>query len=133
MRCAALLMLVSGAVPAGAVQAAGDRAKPNLLLIVSDDQGDADLGCIGAKPISTPTLDRLAADGVRGTSFYVTWSAWTPSRGSLLTGRYPQRNGLYDILGVAPKRDGLNACLRRSVVAVEDPADVPRTQPDAPF
>ena len=73
-------------------------AKPNVLLIVSDDQGYPDLGCIGTKPIKTPNLDRLAAEGVRATSFYVTWPACTPSRGSLLTGRYPQRNGLYDMV-----------------------------------
>ena len=71
---------------------------PNILLIVSDDQGYPDLGCIGSKPILTPSLDRLAAEGVRATSFYVTWPACTPSRGSLLTGRYPQRNGLYDMI-----------------------------------
>jgi arylsulfatase A-like enzyme len=72
--------------------------KPNILLIVSDDQGYPDLGCIGTKPIKTPHLDRLAQSGVRATSFYVTWPACTPSRGSLLTGRYPQRNGLYDMV-----------------------------------
>jgi len=71
---------------------------PNVLLIVSDDQGYPDLGCIGSKPIRTPHLDRLAAEGVRGTSFYVTWPACTPSRGSVLTGRYPQRNGLFDMV-----------------------------------
>ncbi len=72
--------------------------RPNILLIVSDDQGYPDLGCMGLKPIQTPHLDRLAAEGVRATNFYVTWSACTPSRGSLLTGRYPQRNGLYDMI-----------------------------------
>ncbi len=72
--------------------------QPNIILIVSDDQGYPDLGCIGAKPLVTPNLDKLAAEGVRGTSFYVTWPACTPSRGSVLTGRYPQRNGLYDMV-----------------------------------
>jgi arylsulfatase A-like enzyme len=72
--------------------------RPNILLIVSDDQGYPDLGCIGSKPIQTPTLDRLAREGVRATSFYVTWPACTPSRSSILTGRYPQRNGLYDMV-----------------------------------
>jgi arylsulfatase A-like enzyme len=72
--------------------------RPNILLIVSDDQGYPDLGCIGSKPLQTPTLDRLAAEGVRATSFYVTWPACTPSRGSVLTGRFPQRNGLYDMV-----------------------------------
>jgi arylsulfatase A-like enzyme len=73
-------------------------AAPNGILIVSDDQGYPDLGCIGAKTVITPNLDRLAAEGVRATSFYVTWPACTPSRGSVLTGRFPQRNGLYDMV-----------------------------------
>ncbi|MBN2272038.1 MAG: sulfatase-like hydrolase/transferase, partial [Sedimentisphaerales bacterium] len=66
-------------------------------LIVSDDQGYNDLGCYGGTEIKTPNLDRLAAAGTRLTGFYVTWPACTPSRGSLLTGRYPQRNGTYDM------------------------------------
>lgn len=70
---------------------------PNILLIVSDDQGYNDLGCYGSSEVKTPNLDRLAAGGVRLTNFYVTWPACTPSRGSLLTGRYPQRNGTYDM------------------------------------
>src|SRR5688572_6097652 len=78
--------------------AAAGATKPNVLLIVSDDQGWPDLGVIGKKDIQTPHLDRIAAEGVRGTQFYVTWPACTPSRGSILTGRYPQRNGLYDMI-----------------------------------
>jgi arylsulfatase A-like enzyme len=81
-----------------AAHAQAAPAKPNVLIIVSDDQGYPDLGCIGSKPIHTPNLDRLAAEGVRATNFYVTWPACTPSRSSILTGRYPQRNGLYDMV-----------------------------------
>lgn len=82
---------------------AADPAPPNVLLVISDDQGWPDLGCLaasagGSKPVKTPHLDRLAAEGARATNFYVTWPACTPSRGSLLTGRYPQRNGLYDMV-----------------------------------
>lgn len=72
-------------------------APPNILLIVSDDQGYNDMGCIN-QDILTPNLDRLASEGVRLTDFYVSWPACTPSRGSILTGRYPQRNGLYDMI-----------------------------------
>ncbi len=86
--CILCLFIAAGAAP----------SRPNILLIISDDQGYPDLGCIGTKPIKTPTLDRLAAEGVQATSFYVTWPACTPSRGSVLTGRYPQRNGLYDMI-----------------------------------
>jgi arylsulfatase A-like enzyme len=87
--CLALL-LAAGAT-------AADR-KPNVIVIVSDDQGYPDLGIIGTKPILTPHLDQLAREGVRATNFYVTWPACTPSRGSVLTGRFPQRNGLYDMV-----------------------------------
>lgn len=53
--------------------------RPNVLLIVSDDQGYNDLGVLG-NGILTPTLDRLAAEGTRLTNFYVSWPACTPSR-----------------------------------------------------
>ncbi len=87
------LTAVPGAAPEGA---ATDR--PNIVLIVSDDQGYQDLGCFGGEEIVTPNLDRLASSGVSLTSFYVSWPACTPSRASILTGRYPQRNGLYDMI-----------------------------------
>lgn len=71
--------------------------RPNILLIVSDDQGYNDLGSLG-NGIITPALDRLTREGTRLTNFYVSWPACTPSRASLLTGRYPQRNGIYDMI-----------------------------------
>ena len=80
----------------GAFSTFGKR--PNVVLIVSDDQGYRDLGCFGSEEVKTPHLDRLAEGGIKLTSFYVTWPACTPSRGSLLTGRYPQRNGIYDMI-----------------------------------
>ena len=84
----------SGEVPSFAEE----TERPNVLLIVSDDQGYRDLGCFGSEEIKTPNLDGLAATGIKLTNFYVTWPACTPSRGSLLTGRYPQRNGIYDMI-----------------------------------
>ena len=71
---------------------------PNIILIVSDDQGYGDIGVIGNNDIITPHLDRLCREGTRLSNFYVSWPACTPSRGSILTGRYPQRNGLYDMI-----------------------------------
>lgn len=71
--------------------------KPNILMIVSDDQGYYDLGAINPE-IITPNLDRLAREGTRLTNFYVAWPACTPSRGAFLSGRYPQRNGIYDMI-----------------------------------
>ncbi|WP_419190123.1 sulfatase-like hydrolase/transferase [Stieleria marina] len=77
--------------------ATSDAVPPNVLLIVSDDQGYNDLGVLG-NGIITPNLDRLAKEGTRLTNFYVAWPACTPSRAALLTGRYPQRNGIYDMI-----------------------------------
>ncbi len=74
-----------------------DKHLPNIILIVSDDQGYNDIGAYGSQEILTPNLDRLAKEGMRFTNFYVTCSACTPSRGSLLTGRYPQRNGTFEL------------------------------------
>ena len=70
---------------------------PNIVLLVSDDQGYNDLGIIGNDSIFTPNLDKLAEEGVRLTHFYVTSSICTPSRSGFLTGRYPQRNGTYEL------------------------------------
>ena len=85
-------------MPALAPGAQPRAAKPNIILIVADELGHADLGCFGNTRVRSPHLDRMAAEGVRFTDFYVCWAACTPSRGSILTGRYPQRNGLYDMI-----------------------------------
>lgn len=79
-----------GAIPAHAVQ----TPPPNVLLIVSDDQGTLDLHSYGADDLHTPHLDALARRGVRFTQFYAAAPICSPARGAILTGRYPQRNGV---------------------------------------
>ncbi len=86
-----LLRFLSVVLACGAVSAA---PKPNVILIFADDLGYGDLGCYGAEKIRTPHLDRMAAEGVRFTDFYVAAEVCTPSRAALLTGRYPLRSGM---------------------------------------
>lgn len=69
------------------------RELPNVVLIVADDLGYADLGCFGATDIATPAIDRIASRGIRLTSFYSAASVCSPTRASILTGCYPQRVG----------------------------------------
>ncbi|MFO0366728.1 MAG: sulfatase [Acidobacteriota bacterium] len=82
--------------------------RPNVLLILLDDMGYADLGCYGAKDIRTPHINRLAREGVRLTDCYSNGPVCTPTRCGLLTGRYQQRYGLEWALGPGMKGYGLN-------------------------
>ncbi|HVJ85805.1 MAG TPA: sulfatase-like hydrolase/transferase [Caulifigura sp.] len=85
-----LLLLAVFAVPA----AAQDRL-PNFILINCDDLGYADVGCFGSTKQKTPNIDRLAAEGLKLTSFYSTSGVCTPSRSSLMTGCYPRRVSMH--------------------------------------
>jgi arylsulfatase A-like enzyme len=87
--------------PNGALRAA-DR--PNIVLILADDLGWADLGCYGSKYHRTPHLDQFAAAGLRFTNAYTACPVCSPTRASLLTGRYPQRYNLTDWLPGRPDR-----------------------------
>jgi arylsulfatase A len=73
------------------------QGKPNIVLILTDDQGYGDLGCYGSTRIKTPRIDRMAAEGIRFTDFYAPASVCTPSRAAMLTGCYPQRVGMGEI------------------------------------
>lgn len=75
---------------------------PNVLLLIADDLGYADLGCHGARDVVTPHLDSIARHGVRFSNAYVTASVCSPSRAGLFTGRYPQRFGFEDNPGPGP-------------------------------
>jgi len=70
---------------------AASLTRPNVIIIFTDDQGYADLGCFGGTHVSTPRIDKMAAEGSRLTSFYVAAPLCTPSRAGLMTGCYPKR------------------------------------------
>ncbi|MCB1210588.1 MAG: sulfatase-like hydrolase/transferase [Verrucomicrobiales bacterium] len=86
-----LLFVASGLIAA--------ERPPNLLLMYVDNVGFGDFGCCGNAEVRTPHVDKLSAEGVKCTDFYVVTSSCTPSRGALLTGRHPGRNGLAHQLG----------------------------------
>jgi len=88
---ACLLASVLAWLPAGAALASPPPEKrPNVIIILTDDQGYQDLGCFGGKRIKTPHIDRMAKEGVRLTDFYAQ-AVCGPSRAALLTGCYPIR------------------------------------------
>ncbi|HTN76986.1 MAG TPA: sulfatase-like hydrolase/transferase, partial [Pirellulaceae bacterium] len=89
LRACAVLGLIASATSLFAA----DKSQPNIVFIVGDDMGYADIGVHGSKDIPTPHLDALAKTGVRCTSGYVSGPYCSPTRAGLLTGRYQQRFG----------------------------------------
>lgn len=88
----AAAIALGGSLAADA-SAAGPRKKPNIVLIVADDLGYAELGVQGCKDIPTPNIDSIAHNGVRFTNGYVSCPVCSPTRAGLMTGRYQQRFG----------------------------------------
>jgi uncharacterized sulfatase len=78
-------------VLAGTTFAAERSRPPNLILVLIDDMGWGDLSCFGNTAAKTPNIDRLAAEGIRYSQFYVNSPICSPSRTALTTGQYPQR------------------------------------------
>ncbi len=96
--------------------------KVNVVVILADDLGWADLGCYGSKYHKTPNLDRLAADGMRFTDGYAACPVCSPSRAALLTGKYPARLNLTDWL--PGRADRPDQKLLRPTLANQIPPDV---------
>ena len=71
-------------------------SRPNVIFILSDDQGPWAAGCYGNPEIRTPTLDRLAAEGMLFEDFFCTSPVCSPARASILTGTIPSRHGVHD-------------------------------------
>ena len=80
---------------------AGDAVRPNIVFFVVDDLGYRDLSCYGSTFYETPHVDRLAQQGTRLTRCYAACPVCSPTRASLMTGKYPQRTGITDYIGAA--------------------------------
>ena len=98
--CAIAAFLVSAVIT--------QAAKPNFIIIFTDDQGYGDLSCFGSKTIRTPNIDRIANEGRKFTSFMVASPVCTPSRSALLTGCYPKRIGMHQHVLFPSSKKGLN-------------------------
>ena len=84
-----------------------DPRRPNIVIIYADDLGAGDLGCFGADDILTPHLDSLCREGAKLSQWYSNSPVCSPSRASLLTGRYPAHAGVESILGGSRRTPGL--------------------------
>lgn len=91
--CKLCLLFCFAVVPAHISRAAAAQPgqPPNIILILADDLGAADLGCYGADLHETPRIDRLAAEGVRFTQAYASAPVCTPTRAAIMTGKHPAR------------------------------------------
>jgi arylsulfatase A-like enzyme len=114
-----LRFLIAVAALAVAIPAHG--AKPNVVLILADDLGGADLGCYGSTFHKTPKLDALAKQGVRFTEAYAACPVCSPTRAALLTGKFPARLGITDWLPGRPDRPDQK--LKRPPLPLQLPLD----------
>src|SRR5262249_2896469 len=97
------LTLVTILAGPAAAQPASPARPPNIVVVFADDLGYGGVGCFGAKGYATPNIDRLAAEGIRFTDFYVAQAVCSASRTALLTGCYPNRVGILGALGPKSK------------------------------
>jgi len=101
------------------ILAAAVAAPPNVVVIFADDLGYGDLSCYGNRKFATPHLDRMAREGMRFTDFYSASPGCSPSRAALLTGCYPQRESVPQVLnpdsptGLNPDEDTIADLLKR--------------------
>lgn len=100
-----ILVVIFASVCCYRIAAAQDARSPNVVLILTDDQGWGDLGAHGNSIVNTPALDRLASQSVRFENFFVS-PVCAPTRAALLTGRYPERTG---VTGVTGRREVMHA------------------------
>ena len=119
---------------------AGESRPPNVVVFLVDDLGARDVGCYGSTFYETPNVDRLAAEGMRFTAAYSTCPVCSPTRASMMTGRYPQRSGITDFIHVGREpAGGLDAgtrgCCRRRmrIISIFDETTIAEALRDAGY
>ncbi|MGV3639569.1 MAG: sulfatase [Adhaeribacter sp.] len=95
--CLAFLLLGIALFGQKALAGKNGKEQPNIIILIADDIGADDIGCYGNKEVKTPNIDRMAKTGLRFTNAYVTTSSCTPSRASILSGRYPHNTGAAEL------------------------------------
>lgn len=99
--CLITIMTIGGLAQPTTSEAA---VKPNIIIILADDLGYADISCYGSERFHTPALDGMAKDGMRFTDFHSNGAVCSPTRAALLTGRYQQRSGVEGVVTAARHR-----------------------------
>jgi arylsulfatase A-like enzyme len=103
LRISMILVLLLRVGSAAITEAA--NTPPNIIMLLVDDMGYADLGCMGSKDIRTPNIDRIAAEGVRMTDCYASAPVCSPTRAAFLTGRWQQRCGIEWAIGLTSEEE----------------------------
>lgn len=101
MRASWIAGIVAGLVLGNAVAYGVEQRAPNVVFFLVDDLGQRDVGCYGSSFYETPNLDRLAKQGMKFTDAYAACPVCSPTRASIITGKYPQRVGVTDYIGAA--------------------------------
>src|SRR5215212_5792732 len=91
-----IIVVCAISLPSGTIFGAPASAKPNFVLILTDDLGWTDLACFGSKLYETPNIDQLAREGMKFTQNYSACTVCSPTRAALLTGKYPARLHITD-------------------------------------
>lgn len=103
-----ILLMLFSCNSTGGLDAQNRSAKPNVIFILSDDQGSVDAGCYGSVDLLTPNIDRIARKGVRFTQFYANAPICSPSRAAILTGKTPFGAGVPgNVASVANQQKGM--------------------------
>lgn len=105
------------------------ETRPNIVFILIDDMGYADLGCMGAQDIRTPNIDRLAREGLRFTDFYSNAPVCSPTRCGFITGRWQQRVGIEWALGYSAEQQLLVNGRWEPATDIHNSVGLPAAQP----